>query len=339
MTKRFNVQFYGVRGSIPTPLVSADVTEKLDAALALATPEDLADEDARRTFINGLPTHIKGSIGGNSSCVRVDIDDQILIFDAGTGIRVLGLDLLQGPFGKGEGEAHLIFSHTHWDHIMGLPFFGPLYIPGNKFKICGVHGDLPDRLKGQQKFQYFPISFETYSSDIQFVDLSKENKLQVGDAVVTWREQYHPGKSFAYRIDHLGQSVVYATDAEYKDQSPEGLKETAEFFKGADVAIFDSQYTLVECLEKEDWGHSSTFIGIKLALQAGVKHMIFFHHEPTYSDFRLMKILESSREFLDMIAPFNPLKLQLAMEGLTLDILEMKQEDEDEAAETEEVSS
>ncbi|MDJ0842253.1 MAG: MBL fold metallo-hydrolase [Acidobacteriota bacterium] len=315
------------------------MTEKLEAALELAEPGDLADEQSRKDFIAKLPVHIKGSIGGNSSCVVAQVDDHLIIFDAGTGIRVLGLELLQREFGKGKGKAHLVFSHTHWDHIMGLPFFGPLFVPGNQFKLCGVHSDLETRLRGQQKFQYFPVSFDVFGSDIQFVDFSNKDSYQIGDARLTWREQYHPGKSFAYRLEHMGRSVIYATDAEYKDQTPEGLKETADFFRGADLVIFDSQYTLVECLEKEDWGHSSTFIGIKLALQAGVRKMAFFHHEPTYTDFRLMKILESSREFKEMIAPFNPLELVLAVEGRQIDLLAGDGISDDQEAEAEQVSN
>ena len=315
MSNPFEVNFYGVRGSIPTPLTSEGVEEKLAAVLEAATPSDLVDDQSRKAFIDGLPAHVKGVVGGNSACVHVSVGGQNIIFDAGTGIRVLGLDLVGREFGKGEGSAHLIFSHTHWDHIMGLPFFGPLYIPGNKFNICGCHEDLPDRLKGQQQFQYFPISFDIYASDINFVDLSKMDQYMVGEAKVTWKKQYHPGVTWAYRVDYQGKSVVYATDAEYKDPTPEGLKETADFFRDADLVIFDSQYTMIEAMEKEDWGHSSTFIGIKLALQAGVKKMAFFHHEPTYSDFRLEKILQSSKEFLDAISLLNQLELILAMEG------------------------
>ena len=321
MNNRFSVRFYGVRGSIPTPITSTGIAAKLEAALAEVKPDDLADEASRKRYIESLPDHVSGIVGGNSACVMMEVDGHTLIFDAGTGIRELGFDLLKREFGKGKGLAHIIFSHTHWDHIMGLPFFGPLFVPGNQFRICGVHSDLEKRLRGQQQFQYFPINFDVYGSDIQFDDFSKRTSYKLGATTISWREQYHPGKSYAYRIDFGGKSVVYATDAEYKDQTPEGLKEAAAFFKGADVVIFDSQYTLVESLEKEDWGHSSTFIGIKLALQAGVKKMYFFHHEPTYSDFHLMKILESSREFLEMIAPFNPLQLELAMEGHTITVL------------------
>ncbi len=320
MSDRFSIRFMGVRGSIPTPMTTSDITAKLEAALADVQPQHLVDESTRAAFIAGLPQHVRGSIGGNSSCVHVVVGEEHLIFDAGTGIRVLGWDLMNGAFGKGQGQAHLILSHTHWDHIMGLPFFTPLYVPGNRFTIAGCHKDLRNRLKGQQQFQYFPVSFEVYGSDISFLDLSEQPAYRIGEATLTWREQYHPGRSFAYRLEYRGKSIVYATDAEYQDHSPEGLASAAEFFKDADLVIFDAQYTMIDCIEKKDWGHSSTFIGIKLALQAGVKKMAFYHHEPTYSDFQLVKILESSRDFKDMIAPFNPLELILAVEGETLEL-------------------
>ncbi len=321
MSDRFSIRFMGVRGSIPTPMTTPDITAKLEATLALIEPHHLVDEASRSAFVAGLPNHLRGSIGGNSSCVHVVVGDEHLIFDAGTGIRVLGWDLMNGAFGKGQGKAHLVLSHTHWDHIMGLPFFTPMYVPGNRFTIAGCHQDLQERLKGQQQFQYFPVSFDVYGSDINFVDLSQERSYRLGEAELTWCEQYHPGRSFAYRLDYRGKSIVYATDAEYQDHSQEGLAAAAAFFKDADLVIFDAQYTMIDCMEKKDWGHSSTFIGIKLALQAGVKKMAFYHHEPTYSDFQLVRILESSRDFKDMIAPFNPLELILAVEGEVLDLL------------------
>ncbi len=315
MPDLFRVRFYGVRGSIPTPMVLTDMHEKLEAALALARPEDLINEDSKRAFLSNLPFHIKACLGGNSACVQIAAGDHHLIFDAGSGIRVLGLDLMKGGFARGEGSAHLFFSHTHWDHIMGLPFFTPLYIPGNQFTLCAVHPGLAERLRGQQQFQYFPVSFDAYNSTITFQQLGELDRYELGDVTITWNQQHHPGKSYAYRVSYGGKSVVYATDAEYKDPTPEGLKDTVAFFKDADLVIFDSQYTQIEAMEKTDWGHSSTFIGIKIALAAGVKKLAFFHHEPTYSDFQLVKILESSQEFLHAIAPDGDLELVLAAEG------------------------
>ncbi len=322
MDSPFKIRFFGVRGSIPTPLTSADVAEKLEAALAAASPEDLLNQHSRRAFVARLPNHIKGCIGGNSACVQVEAGGHLLIFDAGSGIRELGIELCKGPFGKGAGRAHLIFSHTHWDHIMGLPFFGPLFIPGNRFTICGCHPDLGDRLRGQQRTQYFPIKFDTYGSHIDFVDFSKRDHYRIGEVKITWKEQDHPGKSFAYRVDYGGKSMIYSTDAEYKDQTSDGLRTTTDFFRDADLVIFDSQYTQVEAMEKKDWGHSSMFVGIKLALAAGVKKLAFFHHEPTYSDFMLTQIFRSAHDFLRMISQDGDPGLILAAEGEGVTLIE-----------------
>jgi ribonuclease BN (tRNA processing enzyme) len=110
----------------------------------------------------------------------------------------------------------------------------------------------------------------------------------LGDVRITWHEMNHPGQCFSYRVEYRGKSFIYATDSEYKDLGDKSLKPTIEFFKDADLLVFDSQYTFIEGIEKEDWGHSSTFIGVDIALEAKVKKIAFYHHEPTYSDFKLV---------------------------------------------------
>ena len=124
-----------------------------------------------------------------------------------------------------------------------------------------------------------------------------------------------------FTLEYKEKSVIYATDVEYKNLSKEGLKPVVDFFQGADLLIFDSQYTFIEGVEKEDWGHSSTFIGVDLALEAGVKQISFFHHEPTYSDFKLLNIFEKTQKYLNTISPENNLNMFLAREGLTINML------------------
>ena len=131
----------------------------------------------------------------------------------------------------------------------------------------------------------------------------------------------HPGKSYSYKLKFMGKSVIYATDSEYKKLSQSRLQPTIEFFRGADLLIFDSQYTFVEGVEKEDWGHSSTFIGVDLAVEAEVKKIAFYHHEPTYSDFKLVNIFEQTKKYLKAIAPKCKLNMFLAREGMTVDML------------------
>ena len=318
----FKVNFHGVRGSIPSPLTPDEVEEKLLRACQKVQPEDLKDENSIRDFVSSLPNEIKGTFGGNSSCVSMEVNGERLIFDAGSGIRMLGQSLMGCEFGRGQGKANLFFSHTHWDHILGIPFFAPFYIKGNQFTINSPLPDIRERLEGQQKPEYFPIPFSIYASDIDFMVLENKTERKIGDLTVTWKSMYHPGQCYAYRVDCGGKSVVYATDAEYKKLGSGDLKPVVEFFKDVDLLIFDSMYTFSEGLKKEDWGHSSTLVGVDLAVEANVKKIAFFHHEPTYSDFKLADIFKQTEKYLKLVAPKQELKMLLSREGLTIDLLQ-----------------
>jgi len=318
----FKVNFHGVRGSIPSPLTPDEIEEKLLRACQKAQPEDLKDESSIRDFVSSLPNEIKGTFGGNSSCVSMEVNGERLIFDAGSGIRMLGQSLMGCEFGRGQGKANLFFSHTHWDHILGIPFFAPFYIKGNQFTINSPLPDIRERLEGQQKPEYFPIPFSIYASDIDFMVLENKTERKIGDLTVTWKSMYHPGQCYAYRVDCGGKSVVYATDAEYKKIGSGDFKPVVEFFKDVDLLIFDSMYTFSEGLKKEDWGHSSTLVGVDLAVEANVKKIAFFHHEPTYSDFKLADIFKQTEKYLKLVAPKQDLKMLLSYEGLTIDLIQ-----------------
>ncbi len=313
------VTFWGARGSIPTPLTPLEVERKAISLAEQVVRAGITDPDQVETYLMENNTLLeRGTVGGNTTCVSVEWDDTTIIFDAGTGIRVLGNKLMKGPLGKGGEEAFLLMTHTHWDHIMGFPFFGPLF-KDNTIHIHGGHPDLEKRFRGQQAAEYYPISLDVFPASLKFHHC-EENKwydLPNGGQFKTILLN-HPGGCYGYRVRRNGKSVVFATDAEYKRYDDEAIDKARNFFQDSDLLIFDSQYTLEESLLKEDWGHSTAVMGVKLAVQANVKKLALFHHEPNYSDDFINTILHKAVEDKEKYYPDAPLELIVAVEGLTV---------------------
>jgi DNA-binding response OmpR family regulator len=238
--------------------------------------------------------------GGNTACVELRSGQDILVFDAGTGIRELGLALAQEFRGRAL-TIHLFISHTHWDHIQGFPFFVPAYSPGTTLHVYGSAGrgqSLKGVLSGQMQSDYFPVSLGDLVSSIHVHEYRGE-PFRIGDATISATYLNHPGMALAYRVERAGKVVVYATDHEpYRTTLEAGSREAdagrqfgrvlddafVGFVKGADLYIGEAQYTDLEYPAKVGWGHSSLSATVEVALQAGVKALALFHHDPMHSD-------------------------------------------------------
>ncbi len=312
------VRFYGVRGSIPTPMRTEEYMDKLRGVLERASSADLSTPDAREAFITGLPFHLRATYGGNTSCVYLNIEGTHIALDMGSGLRLLGLDLLTKSFGRNSDEIHIFLSHTHWDHIQGLPFFVPAYLEGNRINIYSPSSNVADRLEMQQYAQFFPISLREMGAEFNYFQIELNKTYPVSNFTVSSIKLNHPNNSYAYRFDHAGKSVVYATDTEFNEQSIDFIRGCVEFFKNADLLIFDSQYTSKESFEKLHWGHSSANTGIDIAIKSGVKRLVFFHHEPGYPDRQLSEIYKDIIRYRNMVARSRDLELIPAWEGLEI---------------------
>ena len=255
------VKFWGTRGSIPTP---GPRTERY---------------------------------GGNTPCVEIRAGEETIICDGGTGLRELGSEL-QRRFGREPMRLHLFFSHPHWDHIQGFPFFVPAYIPTNTLHVYGATKEnrtIHDLLSGQMQSVYFPVNFGELGSRVITKDL--ESATEVGQVKVTGFKQTHPGDSLGFCFEFKGAKVVYSTDHEHDLLLPDPSlpqkhpgaprpvsKSLLDFARDADLIIADGQYTDGEYLKKVGWGHPRATTVVDFAIQANARQLAIFHHDPMHSD-------------------------------------------------------
>lgn len=249
------VRFLGVRGSIATP-----------------GPEQSA-------------------YGGNTSCVEVCAGDTRIILDAGTGLRQLGNERMK----SGPRFSTILLSHLHWDHVCGLPFFTPIYVPGHRVEIAsGPNGVLAhdEAIRSLFRAPFFPVDFADLGGTVSTRELRANDCFQIGDITVTMAKLNHPDPVYGFRLEHAGQSIVYATDTEHFSCVDPTLKRLAA---GADILIYDSQYTPEEYPSKVGWGHSTWEAGAELARAAGVPQLVLFHHDPARTDAQLAAIEAAAR--------------------------------------------
>jgi phosphoribosyl 1,2-cyclic phosphodiesterase/ActR/RegA family two-component response regulator len=291
------VRFWGVRGSIPTP---------------------------------GASTLM---YGGNTSCVEIRADGQLIILDAGTGIRPLGARLSREFKGVPLAMTVLI-THTHWDHIQGFPFFDAAYNPKNRLRILGYEGareGLLGALSSQMESPYFPVGWRQLPSHIELQELKQPN-FKIGPIAVESMYLNHPGICVGYRLNTSAGAVAYLPDnepfqrykyhAEAKAQtSPTGILEFArrmdqkmvDFIRGADVLVIDAQYDATEYQMRVGWGHGCIDDVVALALNANVKRLYIFHHDPSHDDAKITAMVEWARQFVAALG--ETLVVEAAREG------------------------
>lgn len=314
------VRFWGTRGSIPVAMTSAEVQRKLVTALVAAAGRGLDTAGKARAFVeNELDFSIANTFGGNSSCVQIEAGGpDYVLCDLGSGARAFGNNLLatRGPAGH---RVHVFMSHLHWDHIMGFPFFMPAYLPGNHVTIYGCHDTLEEAFRRQNQAPSFPVDFSRMEARIEFVRLDPDRDHEVAGLRVRAKRQHHGGDSYGYRIEKAGKVVVYSTDSEHKQDDPEEVKAFAEFFREADLVIFDAQYSLADAISvKEDWGHSSNVVGVEMCQLARARRLCLYHHEPIFDDERIARLLAETRRLEEITRVDHRVEVWAAYDGLEI---------------------
>lgn len=278
MQNQFTVHFWGVRGSIACP----------------------GSETVR--------------YGGNTPCIEMRVGGKRLIFDGGTGLRVLGQSLLsQMPV-----EAYMFFTHSHWDHIQGFPFFVPAFIKGNQFHIHGAiapnGSTIEQRLNDQMLHPNFPVPLQIMGAQLEFNDIEIGEAVEIDDIKVENALLNHPGEAVGYRVNWRGYAAAYITDTEH---FPERLDENVLWLaRNADLMIYDATYTDEEynskTASKVGWGHSTWQEAVKVAKAANVKKLVIFHHDPLHNDNFLDRIGEqAAQQFPNSLMAREGLSIQL----------------------------
>ncbi len=312
------IKLWGVRGSIPTPIENREYREKLHLVVREAIRKGIHEEEDIEGFIRGLPDYLAYCYGGNTTCVSVIADDgTTCILDCGTGMRILGESMMSGPSGKGSCEMNVFLTHTHWDHIQGLPFFKPLYIPGNTIHFYSPYEGMEERLIAQMDFKFFPVGLHKTASGKEFHLIKPGEELRLGsDLLIDCHPLKHPGGSYAYRFRENGKNFIFCTDTEFTGETLEKPGSDMDFFHNADLMIIDSQYTLDESFLKMEWGHTCYTVAVNCGVRWGAKNLVLTHHEPAYTDETLHGIHANSLQHRNDMRTDSP-RIFMAREGMT----------------------
>jgi phosphoribosyl 1,2-cyclic phosphodiesterase len=316
------IKLWGVRGSIAAPMTNTEYRQKLKSVLEKAVKSGLGSVEEISGFVEGLQDNLKNIYGGNTTCASVKTGGgELIIIDCGTGLRNLGNELMRGPCGRGKGKVHILLTHNHWDHIQGLPFFKPLYVPGNEIHFYSPYKGQEEILKKQMMAPNFPAPFEKTGSTkfCHYMDSSTAGPHAVDDVSVDIHPLTHPNGSFAYRFKEKGKTFIFATDAEFTGETLERTGNHTDFFLNADLLVLDSQYTLEESFMKIDWGHTSNTMAVNCGLRWKVKTLVLTHHEPDYLDERLHENYETAIQH-SHASGNSDMKILLATEGMTFDL-------------------
>ncbi|HRO67377.1 MAG TPA: MBL fold metallo-hydrolase [Pseudobdellovibrionaceae bacterium] len=293
------VKFWGTRGSIPSSMQPGEWSLHFEALLKGFFASGHKDPSEIGAYMKKLETPLIGGYGSSTTCVEVKSPKAQLIIDGGSGIRLLSERIMSGAVAGGKGPFHIYMTHYHWDHVIGLPFFTPHFLPGVQVHYYAVHPELEGLIRGIFKKPYFPVPFESLPSHIHFHTLEPRKPFRIEDMTLTPYKLDHPDACWGVRVESGKAAYAHCVDTEGTRVSSEDLGEDLPLYQKADLMYFDAQYTFPELADKANWGHSAAQIGLDIAFREKIKRVLFAHHDPGASIQTIEEIRAQTREYYD----------------------------------------
>lgn len=319
-----NVKFWGVRGSLPSAPSPQEWVFSLEGHLRNFFLSGHRDINQVSKYIESLDVPAIGSYGLATTCVEVESAKTRLIIDGGSGIRNLSEKVMSGTAMRGKGDFHIYMTHFHWDHLIGLPFFTPHFVPGMSIHYYAVQPELEKCIKALFQKPNFPVPFEALRSKIFFHVLEPRKPYVIGDMTITPYKLDHPDPCWGLKVESGGKVYSHCVDTEGTRVTREDLGEDLPLYQGVDLMYFDAQYTFPELAEKANWGHSASQVGLDIGIREGIKQVLFSHHDPGATTNQILELKRQTKEYYDWRIEeakrngdsFPDLKWDFAWEGL-----------------------
>lgn len=291
------LKFWGVRGSLPASPSPQELMFSTEGILRNFFMSGHRDPQQISQYLNSMEVPLVGGYGVATTCVEVRSAKSQIIIDGGSGIRNLSEKIMSGTVGRGKGPFHIFMTHFHWDHVLGLPFFTPHFMPGIQIHYYAVQPELESLIRGVFKRPYFPVPFESLSANIHFHQLEPRKPIQVDDVTLTPYQLDHPDPCWGYKIQSGGKTYSHCVDTEGTRVTREEMGPDLPLYQNTDLMYFDAQYTFPELAEKANWGHSAAQVGLEIALRESIPRVLFAHHDPGASTHQVQELKRQTREY------------------------------------------
>jgi phosphoribosyl 1,2-cyclic phosphodiesterase len=323
-----NIKYWGVRGSLPSSPSPSDWTNHIEGLLRGFFNAGLRDVAQVGKYMESLGSSHLGGYGAATTSVEVRSAKNRIIIDGGSGIRSLSEQIMSGKAGSSKGPFHIFMTHFHWDHVIGLPFFVPHFVPGVQVHYYAVQEDLERLIRGIFEKPYFPVPFESLAANIQFHILPPRMPFQLDDMTITPYKLDHPDPCWGYKVECGKSTYAHCVDTEGTRVSREELGPDLPLYQNIDLMYYDAQYTFPELAEKANWGHSASQVGLDIAFREGIKQVLFAHHDPGATIQQVQDLKRQTLEYYDWrlsvakenSETLNPVQWDFAYEGLAVKI-------------------